>query len=84
MRERSVPEALVTQFILALMEAAGLDEIRVPEEALVRDDPDEHLITYRDAMRDMRVYRRRTAKPFIDGEEVPPAARAIEAAEVPR
>lgn len=80
-----VPEDLVNQLILALMEAAGLDEIRVPEEALVRNDPDEHLICWRDDLRYERVYRRRTARPFIEGEEVPAfVPAAIESAEVAR
>lgn len=72
-----VPESMVRQLILALMEAAGVEEVRVPEEALVRNDPDEHLITYRDDMRSMRVYRRRVAAPVIDGEEVPAPVFAI-------
>jgi hypothetical protein len=73
---RTVPEGPIIQLVLALMEATGQDEVRIPEEALVRKDPTEHLITYRDEMCDMRVYRRVVIK-VLDGEEVPMPVAAI-------
>jgi hypothetical protein len=63
-------QSLVVQLILALMEATGQDEIRVSEDALVRNDPREHLLTYRDDIRFERVYRRIVEPDVIDGEEV--------------
>lgn len=74
---RTIPEDLVTQLILALMEAAGLDEIRVPEDALVRSDSREHLMTYRDDVNWARVYRRVVEPEVIDGEEAPVAELAL-------
>lgn len=71
------PEDLVVQLILALMEAAGVDEIKVDEMALVRSDPREHLVTYRNETTWTRTYRRVVEPEVLDGEEVPNAGLAI-------
>lgn len=59
-----------TIVVVAIMRAAGLAEVRVPEELLV--DMDGYTLTVqRDIMRDYQVFRLTGAPDVVEGEVVP-------------
>jgi hypothetical protein len=65
------------RWIAAIMRFAGVDEVKIPDEVIVRMSR-VSLLRYRDEMADVTVFRLTERLDVIDGEEVPVPAMAIE------
>jgi hypothetical protein len=65
------------RWIAAIMRTAGVDEVKIPDEMIVRMSR-VSLLRYRDEMADVTVFRLTERLDVIDGEEVPVPAMAIE------